>query len=123
MEYTKGEWKIKQYPPLSRWCIAVELDDKSYHDISIAQISSQEGNPQVSKDKERSNKMTEEEARKPICELTESDGNVFAIIGKVSKTLKRAGQPEKAEEFAMRARNSDSYDAVLRLCFDYVEVG
>ena len=59
---------------------------------------------------------------KPTCERTGVDGNVFAIIGKVGKTLRRAGQPEKAEEFRKKAIASSSYDAVLALCFEYVDV-
>ena len=60
--------------------------------------------------------------KKPVCKLTETDGNVFAIIGAVSKALKRAGLPEAAKEFAAKAMSSESYDAVLQLCFDYVDV-
>ena len=59
---------------------------------------------------------------KPTCKLTETDGNVFAIIGAVSRALRRAGQTEKITEFRNRAMASESYDAVLQLCFDYVEV-
>ena len=59
---------------------------------------------------------------KPTCQLTNSDGNVFAIIGAVSRTLKRAGQADKAKEFTEKAFKSGSYDEVLRLCMDYVEV-
>ena len=59
---------------------------------------------------------------KPTCELVGTDGNVFAIIGKVSRTLKQAGQADKAKEFTQKAFSSASYDAVLQLCFDYVEV-
>jgi len=61
-------------------------------------------------------------ASKPTAKLVGGDGNVFAIIGSVSKALKRAGQPAKAEEWATKARASTSYDAVLALAFDYVEV-
>jgi len=64
----------------------------------------------------------EQVVEKPECQLTDTDGNIFAIIGKVSKTLKRAGQPEKATEFYNKAMQSDSYDAVLQLCFQYVDV-
>ena len=60
---------------------------------------------------------------KPFCQLSGTDGNVFAITGKVSSALKRAGQQDRATEFNTRAMNCDSYDAVLQLCFDYVEVG
>jgi hypothetical protein len=58
----------------------------------------------------------------PECELSGTDGNVFAIIGKVSATLKKAGQHGRAREFVAKAMQSASYDAVLQLCFDYVEV-
>ena len=59
---------------------------------------------------------------KPECCLTESDGNVFFIIGRVSKTLKRAGLPEQATEFCDKATKARSYDEVLQLCFRYVDV-
>lgn len=59
---------------------------------------------------------------KPACELIGTDGNVFAIIGKVSKTLKRAGMTDKADEFTKKAFASGSYDKVLALCTEYVEV-
>lgn len=59
---------------------------------------------------------------KPVYKLVGTDGNVFAVIGNVSKALKKAGMPEKAKEFENRAFNSGSYDEVLQLCFEYVEV-
>ncbi len=59
---------------------------------------------------------------KPHCKLSGTDGNAFAIIGKVSKTLEREGQPDKAKEFRDKAFKSKSYDEVLQLCFEYVDV-
>ncbi len=59
---------------------------------------------------------------KPKCELSTCDGNVFMIIGRVIKTLKRADMPEKAQEFRDKATICNSYDAVLQLCFKYVDV-
>lgn len=59
---------------------------------------------------------------KPVCKLSNEDGNVFNIIGRVSKALKRAGQNDKAKEFVRKAFNSESYDAMLLLATDYVEV-
>jgi len=59
---------------------------------------------------------------KPQCKLTGVDGNVFVIIGTVSKTLKRAGLDDKAKEFSNKAMQQESYDDVLRLCFKYVDV-
>jgi len=59
---------------------------------------------------------------KPKCKLTGIDGNVFVIIGTVSKTLRNVGLRDKAVEFSDRAVQQESYDAVLRLCFEYVDV-
>lgn len=60
--------------------------------------------------------------KKPVCKLTGTNGNVFAIIGNVSKTLKNANQSDKASEFSKKAFAAGSYDEVLKLCFEYVDV-
>jgi hypothetical protein len=60
---------------------------------------------------------------KPFVQLTGEDGNVFSIIGRVSRVLKEAKQPEKAKEFTDKAFGSGSYDEVLRLAMEYCEVG
>jgi ribosomal protein L32 len=60
--------------------------------------------------------------KKPNCKLSGVDGNVFMIVGTVSKTLKRAGMAAKAEEFCAKAKACGSYDEALQLCMDYVEV-
>jgi hypothetical protein len=59
---------------------------------------------------------------KPACKLIGEDGNVFAIIGNVSRTLKRAGQRDKAKEWVERATSCHSYDEVLNLIGEYVEI-
>jgi len=59
---------------------------------------------------------------KPVCKLVGTDGNVFAIIGKVRRSLKQAGQVDKVKEFTELALKAGSYDAVLRLCMDYCDV-
>jgi hypothetical protein len=59
---------------------------------------------------------------KPVCKLIGKDGNVFNIIGLVSQALKRAGQAARAKEFVRQAFAAQSYDAVLGLAMDYVEV-
>jgi hypothetical protein len=61
---------------------------------------------------------------KPECilELTGPGGNVFVIIGKVSETLKKAGLYDQAAEFTQKAFKSKSYEAVLTLVEEYVEV-
>ena len=59
---------------------------------------------------------------KPMCKLIGKDGNVFNIIGLVRKALREAGQPEKAKEFCERAFKAESYDAVLGMADEYVEI-
>lgn len=60
--------------------------------------------------------------KKPMCKLIGTNGNVFAIIGKVSQTLKNVGLTGKAEEFSNKALDCKSYDNVLQLCHEYVEI-
>ena len=62
------------------------------------------------------------EPKKPAVQLSGEDGNVFFIIGRVSKTLKRAGLEDQAKEFAAKAMSSGSYDEVLQLCMKYCDV-
>lgn len=59
---------------------------------------------------------------KPKCKLSGTYGNVFAIIGNVSNTLKRAGLKDQADEFSSKAFEQKNYQDVLALCFDYVDV-
>ena len=59
---------------------------------------------------------------KPTVSLVGEDGNAFAIIGRVSKALKRAGYPDKAKEWTDKATLCESYDALLSLTFDYADV-
>ena len=59
---------------------------------------------------------------RPACKLVGTDGNVFSIIGRVKHALKEAGQEDRAREFVEMAFHAGSYDEVLRLCTDYVEV-
>lgn len=62
------------------------------------------------------------EQAKISVKLIGEDGNVFNIIGIVSKALKRAGMADKAAEFTKKAFTAGSYDDVLCLCMEYVEV-
>jgi hypothetical protein len=61
-------------------------------------------------------------ALKPTCNLKGVDGNVFSVIGHVSKTLKKAGLKDKAKEFAEIAMKQNSYDSVLSLIPEYTEI-
>lgn len=54
-------------------------------------------------------------------QMSGEDGNAFAIIGRVSQALKRAGHVEGAKEFRAAAFGADSYDAILQLVLRTVE--
>lgn len=119
------------------------LDDDNYARAKIADIVS--GRLKVLKCVEESRDLTEAQERmkelasrfawlrslvvdapgppeKPVCVLIGTDGNVFAVIGRVRAALIGAGQPDRAAEFVKRAFSARSYDEVLRLCMEYVEV-
>jgi len=66
--------------------------------------------------------MSEISSFKPSCKLSGTDGNVFAVIGRVSKCLAANVSRDAADEFRKRALSSSSYEAVLQLCFEYVDV-
>lgn len=54
--------------------------------------------------------------------LIGEDGNVFNIIGLVSKALKKAGFKDEATSYTDKAFSCGSYDEVLQLTMDYVNV-
>ena len=58
---------------------------------------------------------------RPKVKLIGEDGNVFYIIGKASKALRSTGGT-LADEFADKALAASSYDEVLQLVHQYVEV-
>lgn len=55
-------------------------------------------------------------------QLSGMDGNVYLIIGLVSKALKRAGRREAAQDFKNAAMSCGSYDEVLQLAMRTVDV-
>ena len=59
---------------------------------------------------------------KPKVQLTGEDGNMFSIIGRCSKALKRVGQTKEAKEMVAKVYASKSYDEALGIIADYVEV-
>lgn len=58
----------------------------------------------------------------PSCKLLGEDGNVFNLVGKASKTLKRDGQPEKAKEMCERVFKSHNYSEALVIIGEYVDI-
>lgn len=59
---------------------------------------------------------------KPICELIGEDGNIFNLMGKASKTLKRAGLSDKVDEMINKVKQSKSYSQALNVIGEYVEI-
>ena len=58
---------------------------------------------------------------KPKVKLVGTDGNVFAVIGRCARALKKAGQPDKAKEMTEAAFKAKSYDEALGVCMEYVD--
>ena len=55
-------------------------------------------------------------------QLTETDGNAFAILGKVQSALRKAGVPdEERNKFFAEATTGD-YDHLLQTCMRWVNV-
>jgi hypothetical protein len=60
---------------------------------------------------------------KPKCRFTGEDGNIFNLMGIVSRTLKEAGEPDKADEMIKRiTSDAKSYDEALGILMEYVDV-
>ena len=59
---------------------------------------------------------------KPKCKLIGEDGNIFNLMGIASRTLKKAGLREEAEEMIKRIQNSGSYHEALGIIMEYLEV-
>jgi len=58
----------------------------------------------------------------PIVKLIGEDGNAFAIMGKVSKALKRAGADKEFIDEYLRKSMSGDYDHLLSIAMEYVDV-
>ena len=58
--------------------------------------------------------------QKVTVKLIGEDENAFSILGRVSKALKRSGQPEAAAEYLKRATEGD-YDHLLMVTLEYVD--
>ena len=58
---------------------------------------------------------------KPECELVGTDGNIFALVGRAAKALRRAGMKDEAAEMSGKVMKSDSYDEALQIIMQYVD--
>lgn len=54
--------------------------------------------------------------------LCGEDGNVFFIIGRVSRALKQAGFHREAQDYLNKAASCKSYNEVIQLTADTVTV-
>ena len=63
----------------------------------------------------------EQEQQKPKMQLLGEDGNVFAILGRASRLLKRAGMAEQSDEMYQRVTACGSYHEALNIISEYVE--
>ena len=60
---------------------------------------------------------------KPRCHLSNKNGNVFNLLGIVSRTLRDNHQNKQANECVDRVlKTAKSYDEALRIMMEYVEV-
>ena len=62
--------------------------------------------------------------QKPDCPLIGADGNIFNLMGIASRTLRRAGMQEQAEEMRQRITGGDchSYYEALAVIGEYVNI-
>lgn len=58
---------------------------------------------------------------KPMLQMVGTDGNVFAIIGRVARCLRTHRGRDVANEWVKRAMACHDYDDVLTLMYEYVD--
>ena len=59
--------------------------------------------------------------KRPKMKLVGQDGNIFAILGRASRLLKKNGQPQQAKEMSSRVYQSGDYYKALNIISEYVE--
>ena len=71
----------------------------------------------------RSTEVSKEQPvpKRPKMKLVGEDGNIFAILGRASRLLKRNGQAEQTEEMSNRVYHSGDYYKALNIISEYVE--
>ena len=65
---------------------------------------------------------TDELRNKPDCALIGEDGNIFNLMGIASKTLRKHGMADEAQEMCTRIRASDDYYKALSIISEYVNI-
>lgn len=59
---------------------------------------------------------------KPTVQLSGEDGNIFFIVARARRGLKRAGMATEADEMTTRVKATGSYTEALAVVAEYVEV-
>ena len=63
----------------------------------------------------------EQVRQKPQMQLLGEDGNIFAILGRASRLLNRAGMKAQSEEMFRRVTACENYHEALNIISEYVE--
>lgn len=58
---------------------------------------------------------------KPTCKLVGEDGNIFMVVGRASRALKKAGMEEQAKIMTERVYASTCYHEALGIVMEYVD--
>ena len=58
---------------------------------------------------------------KPKSPIIGADGNIFNLIGIASKSLKKEGYYEEANEMSKRVMSSNSYEEALGIIMEYID--
>ena len=63
----------------------------------------------------------EQAQQKPQMQLLGEDGNIFAILGRASRLLNRAGMKAQSDEMFRRVTACEDYNKALNIISEYVE--
>jgi hypothetical protein len=66
--------------------------------------------------------MSEVKFPQVTVKLTGTDSNAFALMGKVTQALRKAGVPKVEQDKFMEGAMSGDYDNLLRVCMATVNV-
>ena len=67
-------------------------------------------------------KTTKQTQQKPRAKLIGENGNVFNLLAIASRALKAAGRGDEATEMGNRGMSSASFDEVLSIIGEYVDI-
>lgn len=59
--------------------------------------------------------------KRPVVRLVGEDGNAFAILGRVRRTMRQAGWPKDAIDGFMAEATSGNYDYLLATVLDHCD--